>query len=221
MALRDLETSKFDPLGFAGAPPAAKVASSIAKRIFDAAGAAAALLFFGPLMLLVAATIVLEDGGPVLFRQHRTGLGGRPFVVLKFRSMRVAEDGPDIRQANPQDERVTRVGRVIRCLSLDELPQLINVLRGQMSLIGPRPHALAHDDAWRASVPRYSARFRTRPGLTGYAQVRGLRGLVRTHEDIVCRIMADNYYIDHWSMWMDIKIFGRTIWVIIRDPQAF
>jgi putative colanic acid biosynthesis UDP-glucose lipid carrier transferase len=221
MTLRNLERSEGDPLSHAGASPAAKVATSVAKRIFDATGAAAALLFFGPLMLLVAASIVLEDGGPVMFRQRRTGLGGRPFVVLKFRSMRVAEDGPEVRQANRNDERVTRVGRVIRSLSVDELPQLINVLRGHMSLIGPRPHPLALDHAWGAAVPHYGARYRARPGLSGYAQVRGYRGLVRTPDDIVNRVVADNYYIDHWSLWMDVKIVARTIWIVARDPKAF
>jgi lipopolysaccharide/colanic/teichoic acid biosynthesis glycosyltransferase len=169
----------------------------------------------------VAALIVMEDGGPVLFRQHRTGLGGQTFVILKFRSMRVAEDGPEIRQARPGDERTTRIGRIIRSLSLDELPQLINVLRGDMSLIGPRPHALAHDHAWGEMVPQYSSRFRARPGLTGYAQVRGLRGLVHSRDDILRRVAADNYYIDNWSLWLDVKIFVRTLSLMLRDAHAF
>lgn len=221
MALRDLDTSNPPSFGYAERAPTARVATSVAKRVFDTSAAAAALLFLAPLMLLVAVLIILEDGGPVFFRQRRTGFGGRPFVILKFRSMRTAEDGPEVRQANRGDERCTRTGRVIRQLSIDELPQLINVLTGQMSLIGPRPHPIALDRTWGAMTPHYNARYRARPGLTGYAQVRGYRGLVRGPEDIISRIASDNFYIDHWSPWLDAKILARTAWIIFRDPQAF
>jgi len=198
----------------------AAVATSLAKRAFDAAAAVVALILFAPLLLLLAGLIVMEDGGPVFFRQHRTGFGGHPFVVLKFRSMRVAEDGPEVRQARAEDERTTGIGRVIRRLSLDELPQLINVLRGDMSLIGPRPHPITLDNAWAAMVPHYGSRFRARPGLTGYAQILGYRGLVRNQDDIAGRVAADNYYIDNWSWWLDLKILARTLPLIIWDENA-
>jgi putative colanic acid biosynthesis UDP-glucose lipid carrier transferase len=198
-----------------------RASESSVKRIFDVIVAIFALLLLAPLLLLIAAAIVTEDGGPVLFRQRRSGLHGRVFTVLKFRSMSVAEDGSEVRQACRWDARVTRVGVVIRALSIDELPQLWNVLRGDMSLVGPRPHALRHDEAWGRAVPAYRQRFRTRPGLTGYAQVRGLRGEIRDISDVVRRTEADNYYIDNWSLKLELQIVLRTLPLLFHDPNAY
>lgn len=191
------------------------------KRTLDVFVAIFALILLAPLLALVAAAIVVEDGGPMLFRQRRTGLNGHVFTVLKFRSMCVAEESGEIRQASRWDDRVTRVGSVIRALSIDELPQLWNVLRGDMSLVGPRPHAVRHDEAWARAVPTYRHRFRTRPGLTGYAQVHGCRGEIRDVGDIVRRTEADNYYIDNWSLKLELQIILRTIPLLFHDPNAY
>lgn len=198
-----------------------RVAESASKRSFDVCVALFALLLLAPLFALVALGIMIEDGGPVLFRQRRTGLHGNIFTVLKFRSMRVAEDAGEVRQASKSDSRVTRIGAVIRALSIDELPQLYNVLRGDMSLVGPRPHALGHDETWGRAVPAYRHRFRTRPGLTGYAQVCGYRGEIREITDIARRTEADNYYIDNWSMKLELTIVLRTLPLLFHDPNAY
>ena len=197
------------------------VAVSRAKRVFDVAAAMAALWLMLPLMVLVAIAIKVQDGGPVLFRQRRTGLNGQTFVIYKFRSMSVAEDHADLSQATRQDSRVTPVGRLLRVLSIDELPQLLNVLKGEMSLVGPRPHALGHDRQWESAVAGYAARFRARPGLTGYAQVNGWRGEIVDLDCIRGRIAADNYYIDNWSLRLELGILIRTIGLLFRDPKAY
>ena len=199
----------------------APVARSRTKRAMDVALSAAALAFLAPLLLLIAIGIWLEDHDPVLFRQQRTGLHGRTFRIYKFRTMTVAEDGAEVRQATKGDQRVTRLGAMLRTLSLDELPQLINVLRGDMSLVGPRPHALAHDETWKVLAPGYASRFRARPGLTGLAQVQGLRGEIRTTEDIWRRVEADNHYIDNWSLALEISILFRTVPLLFHDPRAY
>jgi putative colanic acid biosynthesis UDP-glucose lipid carrier transferase len=198
-----------------------RVARSRAKRGIDLTLAWLALAFLGPLLGLIALAIWLEDRQSVLFRQQRTGLQGRAFRIYKFRTMTVAEDGAQVRQATKGDQRVTRVGAVLRVLSLDELPQLLNVIRGDMSLVGPRPHALAHDAAWEILAPGYRARFRTRPGLTGYAQVQGYRGEVRCSEDIARRIAADNHYIENWCLRLELSILLRTIPLVFHDPRAY
>jgi putative colanic acid biosynthesis UDP-glucose lipid carrier transferase len=197
------------------------VASSRAKRGLDLVLAAAALVLFLPLLVLVALAIKAEGGGAVLFHQRRTGMNGRPFRIHKFRTMRVAEDGPGIQQARQGDARVTAVGRLLRKLSLDELPQLINVLKGEMSLVGPRPHALSHDEAWSQAVPHYADRFRARPGLTGYAQIRGLRGEVTGLDSIRDRVAADNAYIEEWSLRGDLKLILMTVPLIFSDAAAY
>ena len=198
-----------------------RVAESAVKRSLDVYVALFALILLAPLFALVALAILIDDGGPVLFRQRRTGLHGNIFTVLKFRSMRVAEDAGEVRQACKSDSRVTRVGAIIRALSIDELPQLYNVLRGDMSLVGPRPHALRHDETWGRAVPAYQQRFRTRPGLTGYAQVCGYRGEIREITDIARRTEADNYYIDNWSMKLELQIVLRTLPLLFNDPNAY
>jgi len=198
-----------------------RVMESSLKRTLDVIVALFALILLAPLLMLVAAAIAVEDGGPVLFRQRRTGLHGQIFTVLKFRSMTCAEDGGEVRQASRWDARITRVGAVIRALSIDELPQLCNVLRGDMSLVGPRPHAVRHDEAWDRAIPSYRQRFRTRPGLTGYAQVRGFRGEVRDLNDIIRRVEADNYYIENWSLKLELQILVRTVPLLFHDPNAY
>ncbi|RAK66566.1 sugar transferase [Phenylobacterium kunshanense] len=200
---------------------AAAVAVSRRKRAFDVMVALAALVVFLPLLLLIGLMVRLESPGPALFRQRRTGLNGRVFTVFKFRTMTVAEDGDTVRQATRGDARVTALGAILRKFSIDELPQFLNVLRGDMSLIGPRPHALAHDEAWSQAVPDYDRRFRARPGLTGYAAVCGFRGEVKELQAIVDRVNADNEYIDTWSFALDMRIVWRTLPLIFGDARAY
>jgi len=157
----------------------------------------------------------------VIFRQRRTGLNGVIFTVFKFRTMRVEEDGAVVRQATQNDSRVTALGAILRKYSIDELPQLLNVLRGEMSLIGPRPHAVAHDELWTEQVPGYARRFRARPGLTGYAAICGFRGEVKEFQAILDRVESDNEYIDTWSFGLDVKIVWRTIPLIFGDANAY
>ena len=197
------------------------VATSRRKRAFDIAAALGALVLLLPLLLIIALLVRLESRGPALFRQRRTGLNGATFTVFKFRTMTVAEDGETVRQATRGDARVTPLGAVLRKYSIDELPQFLNVLRGDMSLIGPRPHALAHDEAWRSTVADYDQRFRARPGLTGYAAVCGFRGEVKDIQAITDRVAADNEYIDTWSFSLDVKIIWRTLPLIFNDTRAY
>jgi putative colanic acid biosynthesis UDP-glucose lipid carrier transferase len=217
--------SAFEPILFSEAPDCrdatSAVAASRAKRAIDVALSGAALLLFLPLLILIGMAIRWESEGQALFRQQRTGLNGRPFRIYKFRTMRVVEDGPNIEQAQRNDARVTRLGGLLRKLSLDELPQLLNVLKGDMSLVGPRPHALCHDEAWAHAVPRYQDRFRARPGLTGYAQVSGLRGEVTRPDAITQRVAADNAYIERWSVLGDLKLIAMTVPLIFKDAAAY
>lgn len=179
------------------------------------------LLFFGPLLLLVAILIKLESPGPVLFRQSRGGLNGKAFTIFKFRSMRCQEDGSKVLQAQRDDDRVTTIGRLIRKTSIDELPQLLNVLRGDMSIVGPRPHALAHDAQYGALIPNYHLRFRARPGLTGLAQIKGLRGGISAIEAMVARVDADNDYIERWTLGGDVKILLMTVPHLLMAENAY
>lgn len=197
------------------------VATSKAKRAIDIVVSATALFLMTPIFLAIAFAIWAETGGPIFFRQHRTGYQGRVFSILKFRSMTVQEDGGAVAQARQGDLRVTRVGRVLRKLSLDELPQLINVLRGDMSLVGPRPHAISHDQQFMRLVPNYPRRFEARPGITGLAQISGLRGEIVRESGIILRAAADIRYIETWSLAADIRILFRTASVVLRDPFAF
>jgi len=197
------------------------VATSRRKRAFDIVVSAGALLFFLPLLLTIAMLVRLETPGPALFRQRRTGLNGSVFTVLKFRTMTVTEDGQSVRQATRHDARVTWLGALLRKFSLDELPQILNVLKGEMSLIGPRPHAVAHDEAWSKLVPGYERRFRARPGLTGYAAVCGFRGEVKDLQAIVDRVETDNRYIDTWTFSLDMRIVWLTLPLIFADTRAY
>jgi Undecaprenyl-phosphate glucose phosphotransferase len=201
-------------------PPLSR-AERIQKRALDLALGTFLLLLLSPLMAMVALAILLTDGRPVLFRQRRNGFGGRPFAIFKFRTMTVCEDGPDIRQAQRGDSRVTSLGHILRRTSVDELPQLINVLRGEMSLIGPRPHALAHDSYYDQLIASYAERQHVAPGMTGWAQVNGCRGETRRFDDMVRRVDHDLWYINHWSLRLDLRILALTSLKIFDDSQAF
>ncbi|MFE1601544.1 exopolysaccharide biosynthesis polyprenyl glycosylphosphotransferase [Methylobacterium sp. ID0610] len=170
-----------------------------------------ALILLAPLLTLVAIAIRVDSEGPVFFRQTRTGLNGRRFQIYKFRSMRVQENGPVVQQATRGDLRVTRVGRILRKTSLDELPQLLNVLRGEMALVGPRPHALAHDEYYGQRIPSYTRRFAVKPGLTGWAQINGSRGETPTLAHMKRRIELDLWYIERRSLGLDLVILLRTV----------
>ena len=204
-----------------GPRPACGGARSALKRVFDVLVAGSALLLFLPLLVVVMAAIRMESPGPAIFRQRRTGYRGQVFTILKFRTMTVAEDCATVRQATRNDERVTEVGALLRKLSIDELPQLWNVMRGDMSIVGPRPHALAHDEYYGALIPPYAARFRAKPGLTGYAQVNGFRGEITDMRCMSDRVAADNSYIEEWSLALDVAILLKTVPLIFRDPNAY
>ena len=197
------------------------VARDPLKRAMDVLVAGGALLFFAPLLALVAILIKLESPGPVMFRQSRGGLNGRSFTIFKFRSMRCQENGAKVVQAKRDDDRITTVGRIIRKTSIDELPQLLNVLRGDMSIVGPRPHALAHDEQYGAVIANYHLRFRARPGLTGLAQIKGLRGGTGEVEAMAARIDADNEYIERWTLGGDIKILLLTVPHLLMAENAY
>ena len=181
------------------------------KRATDLAGALAGLLVLSPLFLLVALAIRLESPGPVIFRQARRGFNGEDFMIWKFRSMRVTESGHAMRQAQRDDPRITRVGAFIRRTSIDELPQLVNVLVGQMSLVGPRPHAVSHDDELAAQVAEYAHRQRIKPGITGWAQVNGFRGETSRPDQVEGRVAHDIYYIENWSVLLDVWTLLLTV----------
>lgn len=200
---------------------ASPVAKDPLKRAMDILVAGGALLFFAPLLALIAVLIKLESPGPVLFRQSRGGLNGQAFTIFKFRSMRCQENGAKVVQAQRDDDRITTVGRIIRKTSIDELPQLLNVLKGDMSIVGPRPHAVAHDEHYGALIPNYHLRFRTRPGLTGLAQIKGLRGGTSEVEAMAARVDADNAYIERWTLSGDIKILLMTVPHLLMAENAY
>ena len=180
------------------------------KRALDIAVSGSALLLISPLLLITAALIKLDSPGPVIFWQRRGGFDNREFVIFKFRTMKVLEASGKIAQARRDDDRVTRIGRVLRRTSLDEFPQLINVLVGDMSLVGPRPHAVAHDDEYRGRIANYALRHHVKPGLTGAAQVAGLRGATPRLSDMEQRVEWDLWYINNWSLWLDLKLLVKT-----------
>jgi Undecaprenyl-phosphate glucose phosphotransferase len=183
----------------------------VLKRAFDIAAASALLIAAAPVLAFVALLIKLDSAGPVLFRQRRHGFNQHEFRVFKFRTMTTLDDGPVVRQATRNDARITRVGRYLRSLNLDEVPQLLNVLLGHMSLVGPRPHALTHNSQYEEQIRLYARRHNVKPGITGWAQVNGLRGETRTVEQMRARVEHDLYYIDHWSLFFDIKILLLTL----------
>jgi Undecaprenyl-phosphate glucose phosphotransferase len=196
------------------------VAEQLQKRLFDVVFATAALIALAPLLVVTALAIKLDSAGPVIFRQRRNGFNGRPFWILKFRTMNVLEDGPDIEQARRSDRRVTRIGRILRRASIDELPQLFNVIRGEMSLVGPRPHALAHDGKYSGLIAEYAFRHHVKPGITGWAQIKGYRGET-TVGQMQKRVDLDLWYIDNWSFGLDGAILARTCFEVMRGRMAY
>jgi Undecaprenyl-phosphate glucose phosphotransferase len=193
----------------------------LVKRAFDVMVATIALVLLSPLMLLISLALRIESKGPVLFAQRRYGFNQQTFRIFKFRTMTTSEDGPTIVQATRDDPRVTRVGRILRRYNLDELPQLVNVLTGQMSLVGPRPHALAHDHEYEEKISLYARRHNVKPGITGWAQVHGLRGLTDSDDKMRSRVDHDLWYIDNWSLWLDVVILLRTVFSARSFRNAF
>ncbi len=193
---------------------------AVLKRATDLALAGVALVLASPVMAMVAAAVKLTSKGPVLFRQRRYGLNGERIVVYKFRSMTTTEDGSVVTQATKHDARVTAVGRFIRRTSLDELPQLFNVIQGQMSMVGPRPHAVAHNEMYRKLISGYMIRHKVRPGITGLAQVNGMRGETEVLEKMAARVRYDLEYLRHWSPWLDLKIIVRTLMLVVSQSKT-
>ena len=195
--------------------------NGILKRTSDLVLGTLILLLIAPLMLAITIAIKLQSPGPVIFKQRRYGLDGREIIVYKFRSMTVAEDGDAIRQATRNDSRITPLGAFLRRSSLDELPQFINVLQGKMSIVGPRPHAVAHNEMYRKLINGYMIRHKVRPGITGWAQVNGLRGETDTLEKMQQRIEYDLAYLRNWSLQWDLEIILKTIFVVCKKQNAY
>jgi putative colanic acid biosynthesis UDP-glucose lipid carrier transferase len=191
------------------------------KRTMDVVISAAAVLVLAPFLLVIALLIGLTSRGPVIFKQRRYGLDGQIIWVYKFRTMTVTEDGAEIRQARPDDARITRMGSFLRRYSLDELPQLWNVLQGRMSLVGPRPHAVAHNEQYRHLVKGYMVRHKVLPGITGLAQVNGCRGETSRLEDMKARIEYDLDYLRHWTPALDVRILLQTVIQVLHDRKAY
>jgi len=190
--------------------PPLTIFERLQKRSLDVGLASFGLIALAPLLMTISVLIKLDSSGNVLFRQMRRGCNGKPFQILKFRTMTVAENGDTVAQATKGDTRVTRLGRFLRMTSMDELPQLWNVLRGDMSLVGPRPHALAHDNYYDELIRNYIYRHHMKPGLTGWAQVNGFRGETPTIDLMEKRVDYDVWYVSNWSIWLDLKIIART-----------
>ena len=193
----------------------------VAKRLTDIGFSLLILLLLLPLLIVIAFVVKASSPGPVIFKQRRYGLDGREIAVYKFRTMSVVEDGDAIRQASKTDNRITRVGAVLRRTSMDELPQLINVLQGRMSLVGPRPHAVAHNEEYRKLIKGYMVRHKVLPGITGLAQVNGCRGETSKLEEMEARVNYDLDYLRHWSPMLDIKILLLTVVKVFRDEKAY
>ena len=194
--------------------------SPIVKRAEDLILGSLLVVLSLPLMALIAIAIKLESKGPAIFIQRRRGLNLQEVDVYKFRTMNVQENGAHIDQAKPNDPRVTRVGAFLRRTSLDELPQLFNVLRGDMSLVGPRPHAIAHDTRWSEMISTYGIRYQVKPGITGLAQIKGWRGRIAHNEDLTARVDQDIAYIRNWSLGLDLQILLRTLGAAICGKNA-
>jgi exopolysaccharide biosynthesis polyprenyl glycosylphosphotransferase len=199
----------------------ATYAHGIVKRALDLAIAIPALILLSPLLLLLAILIRHGSQGPAIFRQTRLGLRGAPFQIYKFRTMTVLENGPIVQQAVKNDARVTKTGQWMRRLSLDELPQLLNVVKGEMSLIGPRPHALAHDRHYGRAIDGYDMRQMVRPGISGWAQVHGHRGATMTISEMRERLAYDVWYARNATLTLDVKIIGRTFKEVLGQRNAY
>ncbi|EIQ1513030.1 undecaprenyl-phosphate glucose phosphotransferase [Vibrio parahaemolyticus] len=195
--------------------------SSWIKRFEDILFSSIILVLISPILLAIAIGIKLTSKGPVIFKQHRYGLDGRKIEVWKFRSMTTMDQGPNIKQATKNDPRITPFGGFLRRTSLDELPQFINVLQGTMSIVGPRPHAVSHNEEYRQIVARYMLRHKVKPGITGWAQINGYRGETDTLDKMEKRVEFDLDYIHHWSVWMDIKIIFLTVFKGFTGSNAY
>jgi putative colanic acid biosynthesis UDP-glucose lipid carrier transferase len=193
----------------------------LVKRVSDIVIASVILALIAPLMVAIAIAVKLGSPGPAIFRQRRYGLDGREIIVYKFRTMTVTEDGDTVRQATKNDSRVTPLGAFLRRTSLDELPQFINVLQGRMSVVGPRPHAVAHNEMYRKLIKSYMVRHKVRPGITGWAQVNGLRGETDSLEKMKARIEYDLDYLRQWSLRLDLAIIWRTLFVVLKRQNAY
>jgi Undecaprenyl-phosphate glucose phosphotransferase len=191
------------------------------KTIADAMLALVGLVMLTPLLLAAALMIKLDSPGPVLFLQWRVGLNGKPFRIFKFRTMTTLDDGAEVKQATRGDMRITRVGRWLRASSVDELPQLLNVVLGQMALVGPRPHAVAHDNQFGEAIVHYALRHRVKPGITGWAQVCGFRGETPTIDLVARRVEHDLWYIHNWSFWLDVIILARTVGALMNAKDVY
>ena len=221
----DLIQARVDSIG--GLPVVAVCESpfygfnGMVKRMSDIVLASVILVLIAPLLLAIAIGVKLSSSGPILFKQRRYGLDGRKIVVYKFRSMTVAEDGDLVRQATRNDSRITKFGAFLRRTSLDELPQFINVLQGRMSVVGPRPHAVAHNEMYRKVIRGYMIRHKVRPGITGLAQVNGFRGETETVEKMKGRIDMDLTYLRNWSLLLDLQIILKTVVVVLGRQNAY
>jgi exopolysaccharide biosynthesis polyprenyl glycosylphosphotransferase len=213
-------TPALDIPGFSLEERRVDLPSPFLKRALDISISLIVLVLFAPVLASIALLICLDTQGPVFFCQTRLGLNGKPFDILKFRTMNVLENGDSIRQAHEGDPRITPAGHFLRRLSLDELPQLINVLKGEMSLVGPRPHAVAHDVLYGAAIADYDFRQRVKPGITGWAQVHGLRGPTPTLESMQARVERDIWYVVNRRFLLDVEILFRTVAEVFRSRNA-
>jgi putative colanic acid biosysnthesis UDP-glucose lipid carrier transferase len=193
----------------------------VTKRLTDIVLSVLILLLFLPLLLVIAVLVKASSPGPIIFKQRRYGLDGREIAVYKFRTMSVTEDGAEVRQASKTDNRITRIGGILRRTSMDELPQLINVLQGRMSLVGPRPHAVAHNEEYRKLIKGYMVRHKVLPGITGLAQVNGCRGETALLEEMEARVNYDLEYLRRWTPMLDVKIILLTAVKVFRDEKAY
>jgi len=201
-------------------PPLSKT-QLILKQLIDQVLAAVGLIILLPVFVIVSVAIWWESPGKPLFLQNRMGFNGKPFKIYKFRTMRASDNGAVVMQATRNDARVTPIGALLRKLSLDEVPQLINVLRGEMSLVGPRPHALAHDSEYAQRIATYALRHKIKPGITGWAQVNGFRGETPQLEMMQQRVESDLWYIDSWSLWLDIRILALTVVRVLKTDNVY
>ena len=195
--------------------------NELSKRLSDIVLAAAVILTTAPLLVAISIGVKLSSPGPVIFKQRRNGLDGSEIVVWKFRSMTVQDDGDHIAQAKRDDPRITPFGAFLRRTSLDELPQFINVLQGRMSVVGPRPHAVAHNEAFRQIIKGYMVRHKVKPGITGWAQVNGMRGETDTVDKMRARVEYDLEYLRNWNLALDLQIIARTILLVVHDRYAY
>ncbi len=221
----ELMQARFDNVG--GIPVVAICESpflgvdNVVKNFSDFVFSLLIIALISPLMLGIALAVKLTSPGPAIFKQRRYGLNGEEIIVYKFRTMTVSEDGQHIVQAQKGDQRLTTIGGFLRRTSLDELPQFINVLQGRMSIVGPRPHAVSHNELYRKLIKGYMLRHKVKPGITGWAQVNGLRGETEVLEKMQSRIEYDLNYLQNWSIWLDLWIIVRTVWVVLRRENAY